>query len=48
MMEQFAQSKFFYHNVAPNLDIICTMFWLGIFGLVGVVAMTIKTIIRER
>lgn len=41
-MEQIAQSEFFYHHIAPNINTIYAVFWLGIFGLVGVVAQSVR------
>ncbi|MDO5116856.1 MAG: hypothetical protein Q4D58_12305 [Synergistaceae bacterium] len=41
-MEQLAQSEFFYLHVAPNLTLVKFVFFLGIFGLVGVVAQSVR------
>ncbi|MCD8235008.1 MAG: hypothetical protein LUC51_11600 [Cloacibacillus porcorum] len=41
-MVQFAQSEFFYHHIAPNLMLVKAVFFLGIFGLVGVVAQSVR------
>ncbi len=46
-MEQFAQSEFFYHYVAPNLALIKTVFFLGVFGLVGVAAQSVRIAIED-
>ncbi|WP_156938403.1 hypothetical protein [Cloacibacillus evryensis] len=43
-MEQIAESAFFYHHVAPNLEAAYAVFWLGIFGLIGVLAMIVKEV----
>lgn len=42
MMEQFAQSEFFFCHIAPHLTLVKTVFFLGIFGLVGVVAQSVR------
>ncbi len=47
MMEQFAQSEFFYYHIAPNLALVKTVFFLGIFGLVGVVAQSVRIAIED-
>ncbi|MDO5116391.1 MAG: hypothetical protein Q4D58_09875 [Synergistaceae bacterium] len=41
-MEQLAQSEFFYLYIAPNLTLVKAVFFLGIFGLVGVVAQSVR------
>lgn len=41
-MEQFAQSEFFFYHIAPNLTLIKFVFFFGIFGLVGVVAQSVR------
>lgn len=41
-MEQIAQSEFFYHHIAPNLMLIKAVFFFGIFGLLGVVAQSVR------
>ena len=41
-MEQIAQSEFFYHHIAPHIDTIYVVFFLGIFGVVGVVAQSVR------
>lgn len=47
MMEQIAQSEFFYRYVAPNLTLIETVFFFGIFGLLGVVAQSVRYAFEE-
>lgn len=42
MMEQFAQSEFFFYHIAPNLTLIKFVFFFGIFGLIGVVAQSVR------
>lgn len=44
MIEQIAQSEFFCRHVISNLGVAYAMFWLGIFGLVGVLAMIVKEV----
>lgn len=46
-MEQFAQSEFFFYHIAPHLTLVKTVFFLGIFGLVGVVAQSVRIAIEE-
>lgn len=41
-MEQIAQSEFFFYHVAPHLTLVKTVFFLGIFGLLGVVAQSVR------
>lgn len=41
-MEQIAQSEFFYHHIAPNLMLVKVVFFFGIFGLIGVVAQSVR------
>lgn len=41
-LAQLAQSDFFYLYVAPNLALVKAVFFLGIFGLVGVVAQSVR------
>lgn len=47
MMEQFAQSEFFFYHVAPHLTLVKTVFFLGIFGLLGVVAQSVRFAIEN-
>ncbi len=46
MMEQIAQSEFFYRYVAPNLTLVKFAFFFGIFGLVGCVAQAARQAIE--
>lgn len=46
-MEQFAQSEFFFYHVAPHLTLVKTVFFLGIFGLLGVVAQSVRFAIEN-
>lgn len=47
MMEQFAQSEFFFCHIAPHLTLVKTVFFLGIFGLVGVVAQSVRIVLED-
>lgn len=41
-MAQLAQSDFFYHHIAPNINLVKTVFLLGIIGLAGVSAYSVR------
>lgn len=41
-MAQLAQSNFFYHHIAPNINLVKTVFLLGIIGLAGVSAYSVR------
>lgn len=41
-LAQLAQSEVFYRYVAPNLTLVKTVFFLGLFGLLGAVAQSVR------
>ena len=41
-MAQLAQSDFFYNHIAPNINMVKAVFLLGIIGLAGVSAYSVR------
>ena len=41
-MAQLAQIDFFYHHIAPNINMVKAVFLLGIIGLAAVSAYSVR------